>query len=104
MIAVSKATLLGAAYNLEMNTTKTGKAMLKFSLRVWRPQRDSKDKVSFLPIVAYSSAAEILRKYLEDGKLVYLDCQIDTYKDQSGNEKFQFIVEQFSFLGNKEVA
>lgn len=104
MIAVSKATLLGAAYNLEMKQTKTGKAMLKFSLRVWRPQKDTKDKVSFLPVVAYGSAAEVLGKYMEDGKLVYLDCQIDTYKDQSGKERFQFIVEQFSFLGSKEVA
>ncbi|MEY3182225.1 MAG: Single-strand binding protein family [Pseudomonadota bacterium] len=104
MIAVSKATLLGAAYNLEMKTTKTGKSMLKFSLRVWRPQKDAKDKVSFLPVVAYASAAEILGKYMEDGKLVYLDCQIDTYKDQNGVERFQFIVEQFSFLGSKEVA
>lgn len=104
MIAVSKATLLGAAYSLQMKQTKTGKAMLKFSLRVWRPQKDTKDKVSFLPVVAYGSAAEVLGKYMEDGKLVYLDCQIDTYKDQNGNERFQFIVEQFSFLGNKEVA
>jgi single-stranded DNA-binding protein len=104
MIAVSKATLLGAAYKLEMKTTKTGKAMLKFSLRVWRSQKDNKDKVSFLPIVAYASAAEILGKYLEEGKLVYLDCQIDTYKDQNGAERFQFIVEQFSFLGSREVA
>lgn len=104
MIAVSKATLLGAAYSLEMKQTKTGKAMLKFSLRVWRPQKDTKDKVSFLPVVAYGSAAEVLGKYMEDGKLVYLDCQIDTYKDQNGKERFQFIVEQFSFLGNKEVA
>lgn len=104
MIAVSKATLLGAAYNLEMKETKTGKAMLKFSLRVWRPQKDAKDKVSFLPIVAYSSSAEILGKHMSEGKLVYLDCQIDTYKDQNGNERFQFVVEQFSFLGNKEIA
>jgi single-stranded DNA-binding protein len=104
MIAVSKATLLGAAYNFEMRNTKSGSSFLKFNLRVWRPTKDGSDKVSFLPVVAYSKAAEILGKYLEDGKLVYLDCTIDTYKDSNGTDRFQFIVEQFSFLGNKEVA
>jgi len=104
MIAVSKATLLGAAYNFEMRNTKSGTPFLKFNLRVWRPTKEGNDKVSFLPIVAYSKSAEILNKYLEDGKLVYLDCVIDTYKDQNGNDRFQFIVETFSFLGNKEVA
>lgn len=101
MIAVANATLLGAAYNLKMEQTKNGKSMLKFSLRVWRPQKDAKDKVSFLAVVAYASAADVLGKYLEDGKFVYLDCQIDTY---SNNEKVQFIVEKFSFLGNKEAS
>ena len=104
MIAVSKATLVGAVYNLEMRETKSGKAMLKFSLRVWRPNGDRGDKVSFLPIVAYSSSAEILGRYMVEGKLVYLDCQIDTFKDKNGDEKFQFIVEHFSFLGNKDAA
>ena len=104
MIAVSKATLVGATYNMKMIETKSGKPMLKFSLKVWRPTKDGKDKVSFLPIVAYSSAATILGKYLDEGKLIYLDCAIDVYKDQNGNERFQFIVEQFSFLGSKEVA
>jgi len=104
MIAVSKATLLGACYSMEMKQTKTGKPFLKFVLRVWREQREGKDKVCFLPIVAYAQSAEILYKYLEDGKLVYLDCQIDTYRDDSNIDRFQFIVEKFSFLGNKEVA
>lgn len=104
MIAVSKATLLGAAYSFEKSLTKSGKTMLKFSLRVWRPQRDGKDKITFLPVVAYASSADILAKYLHDGKLVYLDCQIDSYKDMNGIDRLQFIVEQFSFLGNKEAA
>ncbi|MCS6281465.1 MAG: single-stranded DNA-binding protein [Dolichospermum sp.] len=104
MIAVSKATLVGVVYNLEMRETKSRKAMLKFSLKVWRPGGDRGDKVSYLPVVAYSSSAEILGRYMKEGKIVYLDCQIDTYKDQSGSEKFQFIVEHFSFLGNRDDA
>lgn len=101
MLAVTKATLLGAAYNLEMSQTKSGKAMLRFALRTWRPGKDGKDKVMFLPIVAYSSAAEVLGKWLHDGKLVYLDCTIDQYKGQDSIQ-YQFIVEQFSFLGSKD--
>lgn len=104
MIAISKATLLGAAHELVMYETKSGKAMLKFKLKVWRQQGDYPDKVCFLPIVAYSSSAQVLFEHVTDGEIVYLDCQIDTFKDKFGDEQFQFIVEKFSFLGNKEVA
>lgn len=102
MIAVTKATLLGAAYNLKLSETKSGKPMLQFNLRVWKPGKDGKDKVMFLPIVAYSGAADILGKWLVDGKLVYLDCNIDQFKSQDGSERYQFIVEEFSFLGDKK--
>jgi single-stranded DNA-binding protein len=104
MIAVTKATLVGAAYNLKQSQTKTGKPMLQFNLRVWKPGKDGKDKVMFLPIVAYSATAEILGKWLVDGKLVYLDCNIDQYKTSEGTERYQFIVEQFTFLGDKKGA
>ncbi len=105
MIAVIKATLVGASYNLKLSQTKSGKPMLYFSLRTWKPGKDGKDKVMFLPIVAYSGSAEILGKWLTEGKLVYLDCTIDQYKGQDGLEKYQFIVEQFTFLGDRnEVA
>lgn len=104
MIAVTKATLVGAAYNLKVSQTKTGKPMLQFSLRTWKPGKDGKDKVMFLPVVAYSASAEILGKWLVDGKLVYLDCTIDQYKTNEV-ERYQFIVQEFTFLGDrKEVA
>ena len=102
MIAVTKATLVGAAYNLKMSQTKSGKAMLQFSLRAWKPGKDGQDKIMYLPIVCYSGTAEILGKWLTDGKLVYLDCNIDQYKTKEGVEKYQFIVEQFTFLGDKK--
>jgi single-stranded DNA-binding protein len=102
MIAVTKATLVGASYKMNLSQTKTGRAMLQFLLRTWKPGRDGKDKVMFLPIVAYSASAEILGKWLKDGKLVYLDCTIDQYKSQDGAEKYQFIVEQFTFLGDSK--
>lgn len=102
MIAVAKSTLVGAAYNANLTQTKNGKSMLQFSLRIWRPQKDRQDKTFFLPIVAYSGAADILGKYLVDGKLLYLDCMVDVYKDTSGKDRYQFVVENFSFLGDKK--
>lgn len=101
MIAVAKATLLGAAYNLKKVQTKTGKSMVTFQLRIWKGKKGGDEKVMFLPIVAYSASADILEKYLTEGKLVYLDCEIDVYKDKEGRERFQFIVATFSFLGDK---
>jgi len=102
MIAVARATILGACYNIKTLETKTGKSMLVFSVRTWKPGKDGKDKVSFLPVVAYSGSADILGKHLFEGKLIYLDCDIDTYKDKEGKERFQFIVKEFSFLGDKK--
>jgi single-stranded DNA-binding protein len=103
MQAVAKAVLLGASYNVRKIETKTGKSMCAFNLRVWIG-KTGKDKVMFLPIVAYAGAADVLLNHLKDGKLVYLDCQIDQYKDKENRERTQYIVQEFSFLGdNKEV-
>jgi len=100
MIAVAKATLLGAAYNLKKIETKTGKNMITFQLRVWKGKKGA-EKIMFLPIVAYSASADVLEKYLTDGKLVYLDCEVDVYKDKEAKERYQFIVSTFAFLGDK---
>lgn len=100
MIAIAGATLLGAAYNLKKVETKTGKSMVTFQLRIWKGKKGVNEKVMFLPIVAYSANADIFEKYLTDGKLVYLDCDVDVYKDKEGRERFQFIVVKFFFLGD----
>jgi single-stranded DNA-binding protein len=100
MKAVIKCILLGAAYNLKKIETKSGKNMVTFQLRVWKGKK-GEEKVMFLPIVAYAGNADVFEKYLYDGKLVYLDCEFDVYKDKESRERYQFIVQEFSFTGDK---
>ena len=102
MIAVAKTIFVGAAYNQKMIETKSGKSMLAFTLRTWRPKKGQEDKVCFFDIVAYSSAADVLSKYLTDGKLLYLDCTADQYKGKDGQSRVQFIVNEFTFVGDKQ--
>jgi single-stranded DNA-binding protein len=101
MIAVAKTILLGSAYNKKMIQTLSEKPMLTFTLRTWRPTKGG-DKVCFFDVVAYSGAATVLGEHLYDGKIIYLECTTDQFKDQTGVSKVQFIVNEFSFIGNKD--
>lgn len=103
MIAVSKTHFVGAAYKKKLVETKNGKSMLSFTLRTWRPTKSGIDKVCFFDVVAYAAAAEVLNRYLYDGKVIYLDCTADQYKTQDGEIKIQFIVNEFSFMGGETV-
>lgn len=100
MIGVAKTILVGAAYNVSPGETNNGKKFIKFALRVWRPQKNREDKVSFFNIVAYAGAAEVLVAHIRNGKILYLDCTADEYKDSNGGSKVQFIVNEFTFLGD----
>ena len=103
MVAVQKIFLLGAVYKIENLKTKTGNDMCTFTLRTWRKAgKDKPDKVNFFRCVSYSGAAEVLGKYLFDKKVVYIEGTPDLYKDKDGNERFQVIVNEFSFIGDKQ--
>jgi len=101
VIGVAKTILVGAAYNATTKETLGGKKFLKFDLRVWRPQKNKEDKISFFNIVAYAGAADVLGEYIHNGKVLYLDCTAYEYKDQAGISKVQFVVNEFTFLGDK---
>jgi single-stranded DNA-binding protein len=100
MRAVTKAILLGAAYNLKRIETKSGKSMVTLQLRTWKGKKGVDEKITFLHVVAYSAIADIFEKYLTDGKLVYLDCELDVYKDKEGKDRYQFIVITYGFIGD----
>lgn len=101
MIAVKNAVFVAPIYNLKEYTTASGKKFIKFTIRTWEPGKDG-DKVEFFNAVAYASAADIIQKHFFDGKIMYLDCKISSYKNKDGINTVEFVVNQFSFVGNKE--
>lgn len=110
MIAVNKLILLGPVYNITSVPTKSGKAMLSFTLKTWRPGgKDShgnkrEDKKAWHNVVAYGGAAEVLEKYLEDGKIIYIEGTVDYYQDKNGVNRTQIVLENFSFVGDSQAS
>jgi single stranded DNA-binding protein len=104
MLAVNKVILLGPVYQIKKIETKSGKDMVAFTLKTWRSAGKNEDgtrkedKKSWHKIVSYGSAATVLEKYLEDGKVIYLEGLMDYYKDKDGIERSQVILESFSFI------
>jgi single-strand DNA-binding protein len=110
MIAVNKVILLGPVYQIKSIETKTGKDMIAFTLKTWRPMgkledgTKREDKKSWHKVVAYGNAAKVLTQYLEDGKIIYLEGSVDYYKDKDSVERTQIVLESFSFVGDNQKA
>lgn len=106
MVAVNKVILVGPCYNMKSIPTKTGKPMLAFTLKTWKPMGKNEDgskkddKVSWHNIVAYAGAAEVLERYLTKGKIIYVEGVLDYREDNNGVKHTQIIVESFSFVGD----
>jgi|688.fasta_scaffold55836_5 hypothetical protein len=95
MKTIASATFLGTASNVVGTTTKSGIPMTTFTMTTIK-SINGEDKPLYHSIVAYNKSAELLCKFLRDGKIVYLDCEIS--KAISHDEKYQFIVKTFAFV------
>ena len=77
----------------QMRYTQTGKPVCSFTLAVNRLKKPSSDPnqqtVDFINIVAWQNLAEICGKYLEKGKLIYVEgrLQIRSYTAQDGSKR-----------------
>ena len=77
----------------QMRYTQTGKPVCSFTLAVNRTKKASSDptqqNVDFINIVAWQNLAEICGKYLEKGKLIYIEgrLQIRSYTAQDGSKR-----------------
>jgi single-stranded DNA-binding protein len=95
MQAVAKAQFLGPINNIQKHETKTGKTMITFSIKTWKKDGPS----LFHSIVAYSGSADAILKYLQDGSVLYCDCDI-TKSFTAESEKYQFVLREFSFTND----
>jgi len=100
MSSVNKAIIMGNMYNVKKIETSSGKTMALFSVRLYEKFGDN-DKVTFLDCVAYSGIADVLIKYGEDKKQIYLEGRINVYKDKEGVTKTNLVVEEFKFVGDR---
>ena len=76
----------------QMRYTQTGKPVCSFTLAVNRMKKatdPTQQNVDFINIVAWQNLAEICGKYLEKGKLIYVEgrLQIRSYTDQDGSKR-----------------
>jgi single-stranded DNA-binding protein len=92
--------LMGYAYSLKKIETKTGKPMCIFNILIIDKFGET-EKKSFIKCVAYSKIAEVIMNNFHDKINLFVDGRIEVYKDESGAERVQIVVNNFQFLGDK---
>ena len=100
MTSLNKVILMGGMYKINKLETKSGKSMCTFSIRTYEKFKE-KETITFFYCTAYSGIADIIVKYGEDKKQVYIEGRINIYKDKDGLDKFNVIVEDIKFIGSK---
>ena len=104
MLGVNQVILLGKCYNIKPTISKNGKPITFFTLMTYKKMGDGqKDKALFHSCVSYGKLAEILGKYLTDGKELFVEGTLDYY-DKDGVTKTQIVVIESQFTSAKEVA
>lgn len=97
--------LMGRAYNVKPKVTKNGKSMTTFTITTYKRLKDKDDKPLFHSCVAYSGLADVIGKYVNDGREILVTGELDYYKDQNDVHRTQVVVEsmEFSDGGDKGV-
>ena len=92
----------------ELKYTPQGTAVCSFSIACNERYKDKngqqQDKVEFVNLVAWGNLAEIISKFFDKGKEIYVEgkLQTRTYDDKDGNRKYvtEVVVKVFSFTGS----
>jgi len=77
----------------EIRTTPTGQSVASLSIatnRIWNDKNGQRQKkTEFHNVVVWGKLVEICQKYLNKGRLVYIEgrLQTRTWQDQAGNKK-----------------
>lgn len=89
------------AKELELKTSKTGMAILKFPLAVSRMKKD--EPADFLSMIAFGKTAETIVTYLRKGDQILLNTHVQTgsYENKEGIKVYttDFIIDRFEFVG-----
>jgi single-strand DNA-binding protein len=87
---------IGSVANKKNSTTKTGKALLNFTLKTW----DHEQNVEFLDCVAYGKQAELIDRDFPLGRIIYIEARAHSYKQQD-DIKIQFVLREFKYLSKE---
>ena len=103
---ISKTILVGNVGKLEpLKYTGSQMAILNFSVATSRYQKDKDKKTTWHNIVAFAKTAEAMSKYLEVGKQVYIEGEIDnqTWDKPDGSKGYKSVINANSIqlLGSK---
>lgn len=105
MASINSVTLVGRVVrDLELKTTNSGKTVTSFALAVDGYSKDS--EASFIDVVAWGKAAEILEQYAKKGKQIGITGRMQTrpWEDKEGKKRkaTEVVVDQFQLLGGGE--
>ncbi len=101
MLGVNQVILLGKCYNAKTIESKNGKHITFFTLMTYKRQGEGeKDKALFHNCVSYGKLAELLGKYLSEGKELYVDGVLDYY-EKDGVKNTQVVVTKTEFTGDR---
>jgi single-strand DNA-binding protein len=97
------------ARDVELKCTSSGVAVATTSIALnesWKDQDgNTKEKVTFVNVVAWKKIAEIMAEYLKKGSKVYLEGKISTrnYDDKEGKKVYvtEVVVDQLLMLDGK---
>lgn len=91
--------LMGRVYNLKPGETKGGKPMVFFSLATFKKMGEGKDdKAQFHSCVAYGNLADIIIKHVEEKRSLFVEGEVDYYKDKEEVQRTQIILQRFEFI------
>jgi len=103
---ISKTILVGNVGSIdELKYTGSQMAILNFSVATSRYQKGKDKKTTWHNVVAFAKTAEAMAKYLEKGKQVYIEGEIDnqTWDKKDGSKGYKSVINANSIqlLGSK---
>ena len=91
--------------NPELKTTPNGVSVCSFTIANEVGFGDNK-KTSFIPVVAWRGAAEVVAKHFTKGNMIGIEGSVQTrkYQDKDGNNRtaFEVVANNVQFMGYKE--
>lgn len=95
---INKCIFLGEVARKQASVTKTGKSMLRFTVRTWDAEQNSE----FLECVAYGKQADLIDRDFPIKRNIFVETKAHSYKNSNGELQVQFILIEFKYL-TKEV-
>jgi len=110
MASYNKVILMGnLTRDIELRHTPSNQAVANFGLAMNRNYRtasgEDREEVTFVDCEAWGRTAEIMAKYLQKGRPVFVEgrLRLDTWQDKEGNRqsRLRVVVDTFQFIDSK---